>query len=110
MKDTTKEIEEKYRQMLMAKSGAERMKMASSMFETAKKFVEASLPEGLTEEEKRKAMIKRIYPELNLPRITRINTDRDLLPRTNANKREQKERNAGTTKSTKKIPEICVKG
>ena len=66
MKDTTKEIEEKYRQMLMAKSGAERMKMASSMFETAKKFVEASLPEGLTEEEKREAMIKRIYPECNI--------------------------------------------
>jgi hypothetical protein len=66
MKDTTPEIEKKYRQMLMAKSGAERVKMASSMFETAKKFVEASLPEGLTEEEKRKAMIKRIYPEIEI--------------------------------------------
>ena len=55
-----------YRQMLMAKSGAERVKMGVSMFETAKKFIEASLPEGLTEAEKRQAMIKRIYPELGV--------------------------------------------
>jgi hypothetical protein len=66
MKDTTPEIEKKYRQMLMAKSGAERVKMGVSMFETAKKFVEASLPEGLSEEDKRKAMIKRIYPEVEI--------------------------------------------
>jgi hypothetical protein len=66
MKDTSKEIEEKYRQMLMAKSGAERVKMGVSMFETAKKFVEASLPEGLSQEERRKAMIKRIYPEIEI--------------------------------------------
>ncbi|MCF7911905.1 MAG: hypothetical protein K9M99_05220 [Candidatus Cloacimonetes bacterium] len=66
MNDTSKEIEKIYRKMLMAKSGAERVKMGVSMFETAKKFVEASLPEGLSEEEKRKAMIKRIYPELRV--------------------------------------------
>jgi hypothetical protein len=66
MKDTSKEIEEKYRQMLMAKSGEERFLMGISMFASAKKIVEASLPAGLTAEEKRLAMLKRVYPELIL--------------------------------------------
>jgi hypothetical protein len=66
MKDTTAEIEKKYREMLMAKSGEERFLMGISMFVTAKKIVEASLPVGLTPKEKRRAMLKRVYPELIL--------------------------------------------
>ncbi|MCF8295971.1 MAG: hypothetical protein K9J13_00380 [Saprospiraceae bacterium] len=64
MKDTSKEMEKIYREMLMSKSGEERFLMGISMFQTAKKFVEASLPENLTAEEKYWAMIKRIYPEV----------------------------------------------
>lgn len=39
MNDTSAQIAKKYNEMLMSKSGAERMEMASSMHETARQLI-----------------------------------------------------------------------
>ena len=43
MKDTSKNIEIKYREMLMSLTPEERLKMASRMFDTARKLVIAGI-------------------------------------------------------------------
>ncbi len=43
MKDTDFVIEERFREMMMRKSGEERMLMGFSMYETAKQFVVSSI-------------------------------------------------------------------
>lgn len=43
MKDTTPEIEKLYNQLLMSKSGSERLRMASDMFDSARTLVRSSL-------------------------------------------------------------------
>ena len=45
MKDTSPEIEERYRAMLIARSGEERLKMGESMYATARALVTASILE-----------------------------------------------------------------
>ena len=45
MNDTTPETERKYREMLLQRSGAERVKMGCSMFATARALVVASVLE-----------------------------------------------------------------
>jgi hypothetical protein len=61
MNDTSPEMErivsERYRQM----SPDERMRIASSMFETARKIVESSLPAGMSRKERRLALARRLY-------------------------------------------------
>jgi hypothetical protein len=61
MNDTSPEMErivrERYRQM----SSDQRMKIASSMFETARQIVESSLPATLTRKERRLAWARRLY-------------------------------------------------
>jgi hypothetical protein len=61
MNDTSPEMErivtERYRQM----SPDERMRIASSMFETARKIVESSLPAGMERTERRLAWARRLY-------------------------------------------------
>jgi len=44
MNDTPPEIEKKIHEMMMARSGAERLIMGSSMFDAARRIVLASLP------------------------------------------------------------------
>jgi hypothetical protein len=61
MNDTDPQIAELVRQRLMVRSGAERVMMASGMFETAKAMVLASLPTGLTEIEIKKRLVERFY-------------------------------------------------
>lgn len=61
MNDTPPEIEEKVREMIMARSGAERMKMGSLMFEAARAIVIASLPKDLSEDEFKRQLFERIY-------------------------------------------------
>ena len=61
MNDTDPQIAELVRQRLMERTGAERVMMASSMFETAKAMVLASLPTGLSEIETKGLLIERIY-------------------------------------------------
>jgi len=61
MNDTSPEMErivaERYRQM----SPEQRMRIASSMFETARKIVESSLPSGMSRKERRLAWARRFY-------------------------------------------------
>lgn len=66
MKDTPPEVEEKLRELYMQRSGAERLKMASDMFDSARAMIRASMPPGLTPEEEWEFIFRRTYPELNL--------------------------------------------
>lgn len=61
MNDTSPAMErmvtERYRRM----SPDQRMRIASSMFEVARRIVESSLPQGLTCTERRLAFARRLY-------------------------------------------------
>lgn len=61
MNDTSPKMErlvtERYRQM----TPDQRMRIASSMFETARKIVESSLPPDLTRRERRLSFARRLY-------------------------------------------------
>jgi hypothetical protein len=48
---------------MMALSGAERLTMGCDMFDAARAMVVASLPEGLSDAERRRLIFKRIYAE-----------------------------------------------
>ena len=61
MKDTPPEIEERMREMMMARSGAERMIMGCEMFDTFPTMIIASLPKELPEKEFKKQLFERIY-------------------------------------------------
>jgi len=61
MNDTDPKIAELVRQRMLERSGAERVMMASGMFETAKAMVLASLPAGLTEIEIKGLLVERSY-------------------------------------------------
>ncbi|MCX5809293.1 MAG: hypothetical protein NTX36_07970 [Proteobacteria bacterium] len=64
MKDTDKSIEEVFFEMMMQKSGEERIRMGFEMFELAKKSIIASIlheKSGLSETEMKSEILKRCY-------------------------------------------------
>ena len=61
MNDTSPEIEKMLREKYMSLSGFERVQIGSSMFESAKKIVEYSLPKELSQLEKKIQMFLRFY-------------------------------------------------
>ncbi len=64
MNDTSPEVEAIYRRMLLAKSGAERVRMASAMFKDARRIVESSIraaDPGIDEVGLRQAVFLRFY-------------------------------------------------
>lgn len=61
MNDTDPHIAELVRQRLLERSGAERIMMASGMFDAAKAMVLASFPEGLSEIEIKARLCERLY-------------------------------------------------
>ena len=63
MNDTNPEVAALIRQKLLERSGAERIMMASGMFEAAKAMVLASFPADLTEIEVKRRLVERIYGE-----------------------------------------------
>ncbi|HYE71706.1 MAG TPA: hypothetical protein VEF04_00185 [Blastocatellia bacterium] len=63
MNDTSPEIEKLFREMIMARSGAERVQMGTEMFEAARKIILASFPPGLSQDEIRRRLFERIYAE-----------------------------------------------
>ena len=63
MNDTPPEIEKKVHEMMMARSGAERLIMGALMFDAARQVVLASLPSDLPEEELKRRLFERIYGE-----------------------------------------------
>jgi hypothetical protein len=64
MNDTTAAVEQQFRTLLLAKSGADRLRMASGMFDSARKMMLASFPEGLPPEKIRQLLLTRTYPEI----------------------------------------------
>jgi len=62
--DTTPEFRRMMRSRFAALEPAERVRMCAEMFETARRIVEASLPEGLGLEERRYRICRRFYGEL----------------------------------------------
>lgn len=63
MNDTDPQVAALIRQRLLERSGAERIMMASGMFEAAKAMVLASFPAGLTEIEIKRRLVERFYGE-----------------------------------------------
>ena len=64
MRDTSPEMEARYHAMLLARSGEERLRMAGSMYATARALVVASILEsnpGATPAEIRQALFLRFY-------------------------------------------------
>jgi hypothetical protein len=61
MTDTAPEIERMMRDKIIARSGEERFVMGSQMFKSAREMVQASLPRGLREAERRRQSFKRLY-------------------------------------------------
>lgn len=61
MNDTSDTVARLVRQRYAAMSPEERMRIAASLYETARAIVESSLPAGLTREQRRYATAKRFY-------------------------------------------------
>lgn len=61
MNDTSPEIERKMQELMMARSGAERLTMGASMFDAARALVIASLPKDLPEADFKQVLFERIY-------------------------------------------------
>lgn len=64
MKDTSSEMDQRYRTMLMQRTGEERLMMGCAMRDTARAFMEASLKEDdpqATVEAIRKGLFLRFY-------------------------------------------------
>ena len=61
LRDTEPEIEAMYRQMLMARSPEERVRMSAQMGESVRAVVLASLPATLTPVERKIALLRRYY-------------------------------------------------
>lgn len=65
--DTSPEIARVVAERYRAMSGRERFMIGIRMFETARALAMASLPPGVSENERRHHLCKRFYPELNSP-------------------------------------------
>ena len=64
MNDTTPEFRRLLRERFQALSPVDRVRMCADMFETARQIVEASLPAGLNEQERRYQICRRFYGDL----------------------------------------------
>ena len=61
MNDTTPEIARMVRERLLARSGAERVKMGNQMFLMARTMILASFPPGLSDIEIKRRLCERLY-------------------------------------------------
>jgi hypothetical protein len=61
MNDTSAAVERLVSERYASMTPEERMRIAASMYETARVIVESSLPAGLTAEQRRYAVVKRLY-------------------------------------------------
>jgi hypothetical protein len=64
MDDTTPEFRRLMRERFAALAPEARVRMCADMFETARRLVEASLPEGLNSDERRYWICRRFYGDL----------------------------------------------
>ena len=63
MDDTTPEMKKKMLEMMMARTGSERVIMGASMFDAARRLIIASFPKDLTENELKLRLFERTYGE-----------------------------------------------
>lgn len=61
LNDTSPEVEEMVREMMMARSGEERFVMGALMFDAARALIIASLPKNLPPLEFKRRLFERIY-------------------------------------------------
>lgn len=61
MNDTSPEIEEMVRELMMQRSGEERFVMGALMFDAARELIIASLPQNLPPQEFKRRLFERIY-------------------------------------------------
>jgi len=73
-----KGIEHKFREMIMARSGAERVILGCQMFDTFRAMIIASLPKDLPEEEFKKQLFEGIYGAPMEDFLSGAVTDADL--------------------------------
>lgn len=77
MNDTSTEVSQLIIDRYRAMTPADRWLATSSLFETARAIVESSLPSGLTMEQRRLAIVRRLYqnelPEAALAAHARFN-------------------------------------
>jgi hypothetical protein len=59
--DTSPEIEEMVRELMMQRSGEERFVMGALMFDAARELIIASLPQNLPPQEFKRRLFERIY-------------------------------------------------
>lgn len=64
MNDTAPEVSDYVRKRYAAMSPEQRFLIGIRMFDTARALVEASIPGGLSESERRKEICRRFYPSL----------------------------------------------
>lgn len=76
MNDTPPELEEKVRDMMMERSGAERLIMGALMFDAAREMVLASLPKDLPEDELKRRLFARIYGA-SIEDVVKLTHDRE---------------------------------
>ena len=70
MEDTSREIKEVQQQIWMSFSESDRIRKCAELFELAKHTIEARLPAGLSEGERKRRVFKEIYG-FDLPEDTR---------------------------------------
>ncbi len=61
MNDTSPEMEQKQFEMMMELGAARRTELACEMYLAARSFINASLPENLTQEERMRAFVDKMY-------------------------------------------------
>ena len=61
MSDTTPEFQRMVDDRCRAMTPEDRARLASQMYDTARTIIESSLPPGLTREERRLAVMRRLY-------------------------------------------------
>ncbi len=64
MNDTPSHIEQKFRKMIMTRSGEERFLMGALMFDAAREMILASFPPDCPEAELRQRLCQRLYGKM----------------------------------------------
>jgi len=69
MNDTPPAVEAEYRRLVLARSGAERLTMATRAFDAARDLALASFPPGLPTDQLRQRLFARIYGDVSPERV-----------------------------------------
>lgn len=67
MEDTPREIKQKFREILLSKTEEERILMCAEMFDSAREIAISTMPDNLSEAEKKRFIYKKLSGE-DLPK------------------------------------------